>query len=362
MGEVADSSALCATVYRNGKCVCTYDQFYQPNMRNCLKTVAQINDFCTAESQCTPFGEAHCSVGATKRCLCLDYAYLDEAQQLCVKRVGLRQFCAKSEDCGDVPNTDCNTETNSCVCKANYYEEDEKCKPGVGAPCNSVADCGVVNTECDAGEGTSAARGIRVEEDPFRRHVPDTIQEELEIEVDGDDEETGLIGGLELAGRRKRLRKQSTVVAVATVKKSVSPSSSSSASIVSVLSPRKVEKDEVKTCRCKEGFVAKNNECLEKAKAYGEECEATEQCTPLLGDLAECDAGGQCVCKDEAHYHYNKCNKKVQLGETCTRVSECFVEEGKEEVQCRNAKCQCGFNSVMDVEQRKCVTVASKSE
>lgn len=353
LGEVADSSSLCATVYRDGKCVCTYDQFYQPNMRTCLKTVAQINSICTTNSQCSPFGEAYCSTVSPRRCTCQDYAVEDPAQQLCVKRVGMRHYCTATEQCSDVPNTECNLTTNSCVCKATYFEENETCKSGINAECTANTDCAAANTECVDEE--EAARILAT------KRVQETIAEEDEMEMEEDEvnERTGLLGEIDGPSKRKPvLRKQHSVTIVAAGSSMSSPSISPK----SILSPTSAARDEVKTCKCKSGFVPRNNECLETAKTYQDACEVTEQCTPLLGELAECDAGGQCVCKEEAHLNYNKCNKKVLLGDTCQRVSECFVEENPEEVQCRNAKCQCGFNSVMDTEQRKCVTVATKSE
>lgn len=349
LGEPADTAALCATVYRDGRCVCTYDQFYQPNMRTCLKTVAQINSICTAESQCTPFGEAYCATATPRRCLCRDYAVEDAAQQLCVKRVGIRHYCTATDECQDVAHTECNTTTNSCVCKANYFEENEKCQAGTNAECAVDTDCGVPNAECVDGE-TARAHGMRRQE---------TIAEEDELEIEEEEvvnERTGLLGEIDGPGKRKPLRKQHSVTIVA----AGSASSSSSLSPKSILSP--TTRDEAKTCQCKRNFVPRNtDECLPTAQEYNDPCEQTEQCTPLLGDLAECEQG-ECVCKEGAHFNYGKCNKKVMLGDTCKRVSECFVEENKEEVQCRNAKCQCGFESVMDPEQKKCVTVATKSE
>lgn len=317
-------------------------------MRNCLKTVAQISSICTAESQCTPFGDAHCHPTSPRRCVCRDYAIEDPAQQLCVKRVGLKQYCTKNDDCLNVPNTECNTANNTCYCRTNYYEESETCKPGINAECTTNTDCGVANTECTDGEAKAqpAATAAAI----------NTIAEAVEEADEETNEKTGLLREID-APRRKRLEKQvSTVVAPTSTS-----SASSSPTLKSILSPARDEA--IKSCKCRSGFVAKNNECLPVAEKYGDECEDTEQCTPLLGDLAECDPEqGVCECKDGAHFNYNKCNKKVVLGETCKRLSECFVEENVEEVQCRNAKCQCGFESVTDAEKTKCVTVATKSE
>lgn len=352
LGEVADSSALCTTVYRDGRCVCTYDQFYQPNMRTCIKSVAQINNSCTAASQCTPFGEAHCNPTSPRRCVCRDYAVEDPVQQLCVKRVGLHQFCTTTAECADVPNTECNTTNNTCGCKANYFEENETCKAGINAECSATAECAVENSECSEARAAAAAAAVR--------RVQETIEEEEEDleKIDEADEITGLIGEID-APKKKLLRKQSSVKIV-----DVDSSASSSPTFKSIVSSKKLAQDDVKTCNCKANFVAKNNKCLEVVQSYGDPCEQKEQCTPLLGDLASCDAEeGKCGCEEGAHYNFNKCNKKVLLGDTCKRVSECFVEDGnKEDVQCRNAKCQCGFNSAMDTEQRRCVTVATKSK
>lgn len=321
-------------------------------MRTCLKTVAQISNFCTAESQCSPFGDAYCHPINPRRCVCRDYAVEDKAQQLCVRRVGLKQYCEKQEDCAGVPNTNCNIVNNTCSCKDNYFEVDEMCRPGIQATCAANTDCFVDNSECvDEEREKENARAIQ--------ETIAEIEEDFEGEEDEADEETGLLGEIDAPKRRKQLRKQASVpIAAADSSSNTSPTEHRRRSI---LSPPNTARDEAKVCKCKKNFAASGNECLPTA-SFGDACEKTEQCTPLLGDLAECSAEGQCVCKEEAHFNYNKCNKKVMLGEPCKRVSECFVEENPEQVQCRNAMCQCGFNAAMDSEQKKCVAVSSKSE
>lgn len=68
---------------------------------------------------------------------------------------------------------------------------------------------------------------------------------------------------------------------------------------------------EQKKCRCKVGFSHHTkSDCLPNANKYGDECEESEQCQPLLGPLGKC-IDEECVC-DEEHHHYKdgKCNEK----------------------------------------------------
>lgn len=50
------------------------------------------------------------------------------------------------------------------------------------------------------------------------------------------------------------------------------------------------------------------------------------------------------------------------LNEVCSAASECHVENGAENVECRNSVCQCKFGYRSDAEHRYCVATNKKSK
>lgn len=56
-------------------------------------------------------------------------------------------------------------------------------------------------------------------------------------------------------------------------------------------------------------------------------------------------------------------NFESALGERCTRSAECFVTAEPENIECRNAVCECPFGTQKDVERQVCrPPVAKKSK
>jgi hypothetical protein len=106
-----------------------------------------INNSCTTQMQCSPFGAAHCVNEQPRRCQCYEYATYNEKSQLCELKEGLGEFCEKAESC-KVPNTVCTTR-NTCECKTNFVaQNNEECKPGYKAECVENEDCAFDNAEC----------------------------------------------------------------------------------------------------------------------------------------------------------------------------------------------------------------------
>ncbi|XP_038123013.1 multiple epidermal growth factor-like domains protein 6 isoform X2 [Culex quinquefasciatus] len=272
LGEFVRSAEDCGggTFSAQGRCVCRNDQFYNYNMRTCLKGVLGINTPCTASSQCSPYGAAYCPTQTPKRCTCYPYATYDAQQQMCVPKKGYEEYCEKEDHC-TLENTRC-TEVNTCVCKPDFVYVNERCKAAKGGPCATADDCGFDKASCEPPTGSN---------------------------------------------------------------------------------------DQAKKCDCKKGYLYHGNSCLKEAEAYEEECSANEQCQPLLGKLGKCmDEKCQCDKKD-THYNDGQCHEKKALDERCTKSSECFVEEGLENVECRNMSCQCKFDTSPDVEQQRCVKPSS---
>lgn len=103
---------------------------------------------CVINAQCTPYN-SYCPTNAERKvCTCYPYTIYNEKRQLCESRTGLYKYCEKTEDCTDVPNTHCNTNDNTCVCKPNFHEIFGKCEAGLGAECTQADDCQVTNSEC----------------------------------------------------------------------------------------------------------------------------------------------------------------------------------------------------------------------
>lgn len=132
----------------NGRCVCENHQFYNYNMRSCLKGALGINTSCTASSQCSPYGAAYCPLQSPKRCACYPYAEYDSVRQMCVGKKGYEQYCEKDQDC-TLGNTRC-SEVHTCVCRPNFFYVDERCKAAQGGTCETVQDCGFDKASCES--------------------------------------------------------------------------------------------------------------------------------------------------------------------------------------------------------------------
>ncbi|XP_050069193.1 prion-like-(Q/N-rich) domain-bearing protein 25 [Anopheles maculipalpis] len=159
LGEYAHDVQYCdnSAVFRNNRCTCRNDQFYDNNMRMCLKSALGINTSCTQQSQCSPYA-AYCPTVSPKRCACHPYARYDEATELCVEKEGYEGYCERDTDC-TLANSRCSNE-KTCVCKTNYFYVDERCKASKGAECETETDCAFEEAVC---ESPSASEGESVE-------------------------------------------------------------------------------------------------------------------------------------------------------------------------------------------------------
>lgn len=154
LGEEVDAPELCDTSttieYRDGKCLCNKNLYYQPTLRTCIKTSEGIIEPCTRDFQCSPFGLSFCNPTTPKDCLCHQYAVHDPVQQMCISKTGIQEYCKDTTDCS-LKNTVCSAE-NTCLCAPNYVEKEEQCLPSEGAACEKDDDCVVEDSECVAEE------------------------------------------------------------------------------------------------------------------------------------------------------------------------------------------------------------------
>ncbi|EDW81729.1 uncharacterized protein Dwil_GK10857 [Drosophila willistoni] len=109
-----------------------------------------------------------------------------------------------------------------------------------------------------------------------------------------------------------------------------------------------------RSCQCRKGYVHFKDECLKEAEELDDECVEDEQCKPLL---ATCNKDGKCACTDEQHEKNGRCETKRELGESCDKAVECFVEKDPENVECRNSVCQCKIGYQANTGQNQCIRV-----
>ncbi|XP_053681354.1 prion-like-(Q/N-rich) domain-bearing protein 25 [Anopheles nili] len=159
LGEYAHDDQYCEpdALFSNNRCVCRNDQFYDLNMRSCLKPALGINTSCTQQSQCSPYGAAYCPTVSPKRCTCHPYAQYDEEKQLCIEKDGYEAYCERDTDC-TLTNARC-SEQKTCVCKTNYFFVDERCKAAKGGQCEVEADCAFEDAECQSADPSEDESG-----------------------------------------------------------------------------------------------------------------------------------------------------------------------------------------------------------
>lgn len=140
LGEIVNSPEDCGdqAIWRNNKCGCKNSEFFDVGMQFCLKSAQGVETSCTQQSQCSPYG-AYCPEERPKRCRCFDHTSYNEQTQFCEPKKGLGEYCVTSESC-TVSNTDCSN-VNTCVCKANYLEQNGLCKPGKKTLENCIMCC-----------------------------------------------------------------------------------------------------------------------------------------------------------------------------------------------------------------------------
>ncbi|EDV93259.1 uncharacterized protein LOC6563417 [Drosophila grimshawi] len=146
LGEIAESSDECEYEFEqlSKTCICQKNYFYERDLRNCRKPI-QYHLSCTSNSQCSPFGASYCRPQIPRRCTCEEYAQYNEISQLCEYKDGLGAECESNDGCL-VDHSICSN--RFCVCRDNYFENNEECVAGIGAECSEDEECAAENTVC----------------------------------------------------------------------------------------------------------------------------------------------------------------------------------------------------------------------
>ncbi|XP_058467274.1 prion-like-(Q/N-rich) domain-bearing protein 25 isoform X2 [Malaya genurostris] len=158
LGEFVSSPEDCGggILSSQSRCACKNNQFYNYNMRTCLKGALGINTSCTASSQCSPYGEAYCPKVSPKRCNCYPYAVYDAQRQMCVHKKGYEEYCEEDKHCS-LANARC-SEVNTCVCKTNFIHVNESCKAAKNGACDTADECGFDKAQCEYDEQTQTKK------------------------------------------------------------------------------------------------------------------------------------------------------------------------------------------------------------
>ncbi|XP_076392015.1 uncharacterized protein LOC105663483 isoform X2 [Megachile rotundata] len=190
--QQSDSAVIEYSECRNGKWHCEIQRVVSEDNRICLKAIADYKFSCLSTMQCYVFGpDAICKDGF---CVCNENSRYNESESFCWGNRGIGEKCQQDIDCyvndnstelsctenvcscpnGTDPNSDktacvesspglgkrceinnCGTKNAECAngictCKANYFELDNECAPGINATCDGNADCKREYTECVA--------------------------------------------------------------------------------------------------------------------------------------------------------------------------------------------------------------------
>ncbi|XP_062565402.1 prion-like-(Q/N-rich) domain-bearing protein 25 isoform X2 [Armigeres subalbatus] len=305
--EEQECNGLPYSVCRMGQCLCR-DGFYEVG-KVCK---AELGEFVDKEEDC---GGGNFVNG---RCVCDNHWFYNYHMRSCLKGVlGINTSCTANSQCSPYGAAYCpDTSPRRCSCfpYAEYDSNQQMCVAKIGYEqyCEDDEGCTMRNTRCSE-VNTCVCR-------PNFFYVNELCQA-----AQGGTCETVEDCGFEEASCEKE------------------------------------DDEKPKTCDCIKGYTYQDNTCLKQAEAYGDECTVNDQCQPLLGDQAKCiDEKCQCDGSD-THYKGGKCHSKVALDERCQLTNECFVEDGADNVECRNSACQCKFEYSADVERQRCVKTTSKS-
>ncbi|XP_047352355.1 prion-like-(Q/N-rich) domain-bearing protein 25 isoform X2 [Vespa velutina] len=95
-------------------------------------------------------------------------------------------------------------------------------------------------------------------------------------------------------------------------------------------------------CQCSPGYVFNNDmtACLRVAKAYGDKCEETIQCSRYLFIGGQCIENA-CICAPGFHYLHGRCYKTVELTGKCKNDDDCYINFEFGSTVCDNGICKC---------------------
>ncbi|XP_039490369.1 prion-like-(Q/N-rich) domain-bearing protein 25 [Drosophila santomea] len=282
------------------KNICLCRQGYYARNGKCfaeLGEIAESTDECEYE-----FDEV------TKTCNCQKNYFYERDLRNCRKPIQYHLSCTSNSQCSPFGASYCHPEIpRRCTCEeyALYDAIKQLCeyKQGLGAECESNDACPVDNSLCSNRVCVCADSYFEKDEQCLRGIGADcSVEDDCLVE--------------------------------------------------NTVCQEKDEEDQSRTCQCRKGYVHFKDQCLKEAEELEDECVDDEQCKPLL---ASCNSEGKCGCNDEQHEKNGVCEKKRELGESCTKATECYVEKDPENVECRNSVCQCKIG--YSANQNQCIRV-----
>ncbi|KAH8417616.1 hypothetical protein KR222_002816, partial [Zaprionus bogoriensis] len=288
---------LCRQGYyaRNGKCFAE------------LGEIAESSDECEYEFD-----------DLSKTCVCQKNYFYERDLRNCRKPIQYHLSCTSNSQCSPFGAAYCHPQIpRRCTCEeyAQYNEISQLCeyKDGLGAECESNDGCIVDHSIC-------SNRFCVCRENYFEKD--DACVPGIGADCSEDEE------------------------CVADNTACLALSNSTSAK----------DSEQTRSCQCRKGYVHFKDECLKEGESVelDDECIEDEQCKPLL---ASCSNEGKCSCTDEQHEKNGLCEAKRLVGESCTKATECYVEQDPENVECRNSVCQCKFGYQANAEQKQCIRV-----
>ncbi|XP_065723031.2 prion-like-(Q/N-rich) domain-bearing protein 25 isoform X2 [Drosophila suzukii] len=284
------------------KNICLCRQGYYARNGKCfaeLGEIAESTDECEYE-----FDEV------SKTCVCQKNYFYERDLRNCRKPIQYHLSCTSNSQCSPFGASYCHPEIpRRCTCEeyALYDAIKQLCeyKQGLGAECESNDACPVDHSVCSNRLCVCADNYFEKDEMCLRG-----IGADCSVEDDCVAENTSCL--------------------------------------------EKDEEEQSRTCQCRKGYVHFKDQCLKEAEELEDECVEDEQCKPLL---ASCNTEGKCGCTDEQHEKNGVCEVKRELGESCTKATECYIEKDPENIECRNSVCQCKFGYTANSEQKQCIRV-----
>ncbi|KAF9418139.1 hypothetical protein HW555_004949 [Spodoptera exigua] len=294
---------------REGICKCPKNFYYNENMRDCIKATRRPTDACANDEMCHTFGgSARCGEPGQfelRSCDCIpEEAVWDADREICRLFAGIGESCEVDSDClaGNMDILcvlDESGQGRVCSCPEGYSNIDGLCLTtglSLGDSCQMTIECTETpHTECIDGQ-CSCSEGYQALEGTCASVIGGSCVEDNDCITEN--------------------------------------------SICDI---------ENNTCQCSESFVGYDYVCWPHLVNHVTPCSVTAQCLIATGEASSCE-NGRCECFEGYH---------LRLFETCSRSSECFLEDITDRVQCRNSQCQCSFEYPYSEELNTCMSSAS---
>ncbi|XP_063899358.1 prion-like-(Q/N-rich) domain-bearing protein 25 [Helicoverpa armigera] len=302
----------------NGICTCPANVYFSENMRDCVKATRRLGDACVTDEMCHTFGAAsRCGPPQDpwgfRTCECItEHAVWDESRSMCRLFAGVGEFCEINSDClAGVLEIECvpNEEGQGvCTCPEGLTNIDGLCLTSgleLDQECQATQECtGTPNTICSGGK-CSCDAGYQA--------------------LDGICAPT--IGGT--CARDSDCTIEHTVCYT-----------------------------DSWTCQCGLNFLQYNDLCWPVLQGTLSSCSVSAQCTALLGNSSSC-VEETCQCDTGYHLRDGRCWPQTGLFSSCSRSSECYLNDMSDRVQCRNSICQCSFDYPYSEELHTCLTASA---